>query len=166
MKDVVLRLFDVIEAEIAVEEETHRRLGEQEALLATCTLDKLEAHLNQLDHLKRSVVDLDRTRVALMTDLAGRLGVNDGELTLAKIAGALDEPEQRTLLERRDRLMGAVRQVRAQSRRNMILIRQSMELNLDLLSLARGEGAQRTTTYSPSGNLVSSSGKSTVDAKV
>jgi flagellar biosynthesis/type III secretory pathway chaperone len=166
MKAVVKELFEIIEAEIANQDETRIKLEEQQNLLVECTLDKLEDHLKKLDPLKRIAVELDQARISLKIKLAHDQGLQEEGITLAMIADSLDPSSRETLLSLRDRLMESVKGVRAQSRRNMVLIRQSMELNHELLAHARGEEQERSTTYDQTGDLESTSGKGMVDARV
>ncbi|MFH2000191.1 MAG: flagellar protein FlgN [Planctomycetota bacterium] len=169
MKDLVHTLTQVMEAEIAVQERTLAKLEEQQKIIVEYTLDKLEENLRDLDKLRPEIRKLDKVRLDVKNRLADKMGLK-GDVTLADITKTIidetrHDPQGKCLAELRERLIHTAREVRNKSKQNMLLIRQSIEVNNELLTQISGLELDRVSTYNPGGRIITSQHSAIVDAK-
>jgi hypothetical protein len=166
MKDVREDLARIIEAEIRVQQRILDRLKEQEDILVKCSFSDLEDNLKQLEGLRYEARELHRDRENLKADLARWLHLKGDQVPLKELAGAAGGPYAEGLSRLRERLIEAAKCVRAQSRLNMVLIRQSIKLNDELIAGVRGGFADQLSTYGKAGEIISEERSGIVDAQL
>jgi len=165
MSDIMQELTLIIEAEVELHEKTIEKLQEQLEILVECALENLEVNLKKLDSLRAESKKLCEERVKAKKRLMRKTGLKNSQVTLAKLAAAEGGPYVKRLLTAKDRLVETAKKIRSQSRRNMILIRQSLELNSELLvQISRNHGKE-VSTYDHSGEIIQTPNKGMVDAK-
>ncbi|MBU0753874.1 MAG: flagellar protein FlgN [Planctomycetes bacterium] len=170
MQALLEELAGTIIEEIAVQEKTLAKLEEQQRFVVEHAMEKLEKNLTELDAMLPSYQQLEEKRKSLGTQLARRLGMEDQATLKSIIEATLKQPERGSprseLADLRNRLVGIAEKVRAKSKQNMILLRQAIELNHDLLQrVFKGRG-ERVSTYGQDGELVAAFGSGVVDRKV
>jgi hypothetical protein len=153
MNDLFEELAGIIETEIAVQQKTLAKLNEQQQILVRYSMDSLEDNLKDLDALHPEVKALDKARCVIKEQVAGALKDADAPIK-ARLAG-LEEC-----------LIKTAKSVRTVSRQNMMLIRQAMDLNYELMRQIHGGEIDRVSTYGQAGELLSSSGTKIVDANL
>ncbi|MHC4945810.1 MAG: flagellar protein FlgN [Planctomycetota bacterium] len=163
-------LKEIITFEIGVQEQTLQKLESQQKFIVDHDLEDLDGNLKDLDTTLLNYRELENARQKVRTRLAEGLALKP-EATLKEIIetarGRNEEgvlcAELKTL---RGRLMEIATRVRAKTKQNMVLLRQSIELNHELLSKVLGNRVDRLSTYGQAGELVSTTGKGVIDAEV
>ena len=153
MDELFEELAGIIENEISVQHKTLEKLEEQQQILVKYSMDHLEDNLKDLDALHPEVKALDKARCAVKGRLADAL--KDAEAPFKERLAALEE-----------RLIDAAKKVRTVSRQNMLLIRQAMDLNYELMRQIHGGEIERVSTYGQAGELLSASSTKIVDANM
>ena len=166
MKDVRENLARTIEAEIRIQQRILDRLKEQEEILVKCAFAELEDNLKHLDGLRFEARELHTVRESLKGDLAHWLQLKKDNVPLMELAGAVGGPYAEGLSSLRDRLVEAAKAVRAQTRLNMVIIRQSMKLNNELIAGVRGGFVDHLSTYGNCGEIIPSESSGIVDAQI
>ncbi len=166
MKEVREKLPGTIKAEIKVQHRIIRLLKEQQEILVRCTYNALEENLKDLEELRYEARELNRDRENQKEALARWLELEKKEISLGELARFVGESQGESLLKLRERLVNAAKTVRIQTRRNMLLIRQSLEVNHALIAGAKGNAADHLATYGKRGERVPSDGSGIVDARV
>lgn len=171
MKELFKELADIIEAEIAVQEKTIQSLNEQREIFVNCTLDQLEENLKSMDLQRLEAQALDKSRNALKERIALRLGIQGDQATLTHLSTVADGQLKEDLEQLKERLLETAKRLRKKSRQNMLLIKQSLELNFDLINQVQGKESRErqselASTYSSSGELVCSSSSQMLDKKL
>jgi len=171
MKELFKELANIIEAEIAVQEKTLDSLEDQRRIFVDCTLNMLEGNLKELDVQRVEAQALDKARESLKERIATKLGIEEDKTTLTSLSRVADTESGKDLLVLKERLLETAKRLRRQSRKNMMLIKQSIDLNCDLMSEVQGKKSDRrsldtTPTYGKKGELVSNSCAGIVDTKL
>jgi hypothetical protein len=166
MKDVREDLARTIKAEIRIQQRILDRLKEQEEILVKCSFSELEENLKHLDGLRFEARELHIDREALKGDLARWLHLKKDNVPLKELAGAAGGPYAEGLSCLRDKLVESAKAVRAQSRLNMVIIRQSIKLNNELIAGVRGEFVDHLSTYGKGGEIIPSESSGIVDAQI
>jgi hypothetical protein len=165
MENILEELAEAMEADIAVQERILEKMKEQQDLLVECALDKLELNLKDLDDLRGEAAKKDRARTAQKQRLARLLKIEESTPTLARLLAEVEGPLYERLVGLSARFMDLLKTIRLQSRRNMVLIRQSMELNRTLMKQITGQQKERPSTYGQMGELIAANGPGVIDAK-
>lgn len=166
MKACFEELIGILRAEIDVQEKIMDTLSEQRTILVKSQMDKLETNLDKLEKARFEAEAMDKTRVSKKHGIASRLGIKEGAVTLSEIAEAAEGPQREELLELKDRLTSSAKKIKQFSRQNMLLIRQCIELNNELIQNLLGKKITNLSTYEKSGELKKSADSKMVDTKV
>lgn len=170
MRALLEELAATIREEIAVQEKTLAKLEEQQQCVVEHAMDRLEENLTELDGMLPSYQQLEEKRRGLGVDLARRLKMDEKATLKAIIEGTPEAasrgPTRGELTKLRNRLVEIAEKVRTKSRQNMILLRQAIELNHDLLQQVFKGGGERVSTYGQGGELVAAAGSGVVDTKI
>lgn len=153
MNELFEELAGIIETEISVQHKTLEKLVEQQQILVKYSMDHLEDNLKDLDALHPEIKALDQARCAVKEQLADALK-------------EADAPIKARFAELEESLIDVAKEVRARSRQNMLLIRQAMDLNYELMRQIHGGEIERVSTYGQAGELLSASSTKIVDANM
>ena len=165
MEDVRKELAGIIEQEIEVHEGLLRALARQEEILVQGRHADLEENLRGLEELRWRARELRRDREVSKEKLARWMRVEQEKVTLRDLAeGGGRDGEG--LLRLRDRLVEAARRVRTATRKNMMLIRQALELNRELAACMQGVAPPPVATYGQTGAVREDQRGGLVDAEV
>jgi hypothetical protein len=170
MRACLEELKNIIATEIEVQEGTLAKLEDQQRFIIDHALDELDENLRELDHMLLDYRELETARHEVRLRLAADLGLEPSATLGEIIERARSINEEGVLcadLEHlRERLMDIAARVRSRTKQNMVLLRQSIELNHELLSKVFGNQVDRMSTYGQAGELVSTAGKGVVDAEI
>jgi hypothetical protein len=165
MSDMLEELAGLMEAEIALQEQTLEKLMEQQDILVACELDRLESNLKALEELRTEVMRRERERTAEKKRIARLLKIEGDTPSLVKLLEEARGPLCDRLTQLSGRFMALLKAIRRQSRKNMVLIRQSLELNQALLTQITGKNKEQALTYGQRGEFIPSSQSGVVNAK-
>ena len=169
MNERVESLARILEGEIGIQDAMLDRLRTQQEIVISCRFEDLEQNLEDLARIQREGRELGDRRIQTVRDLARSMMPFSDPITLGALVEGLDGPEAERIGVLREDLIARARLIRKTSRQNMLLIRQSLDLNRELMTALSGGRAQKpveAATYGSGGQAEASTGRALVDTRI
>lgn len=158
-------LLAVLDAELALIEDKHERLGELSEAMIARDEPAVEAVLDRLEQAEREQAEVDGRLSELRAALAGRLGRPADELRLSTLAELLPPPEGEAVRDRRERIVAAAERLQQRHLRTALLLSECARVNRMLLEGLCPSGAA-VTTYAAGGERVWRQGSGLLDTEL
>ena len=146
------KLLSTIKAETACYGELYDLLADEKKAISHSS----KGRLNEINNLKESMIvklqQYEKTRTALVDQLAGAHGQKDMQISVRQLAFLIGSPSGDILLKRADHLRSIIIVVQQKNRQNQLLIRQSLDLVNSALNLL-AQHIVSNSTYQKAGKF-------------